>query len=219
MAHPPEPGPLGVFGGTFDPVHIGHLRLAEEAREALGLARVRWIPAGQPWHRAPPRTSPQHRLGMVRAAIAGNDAFEADGSEVAAGRPSYTVDTLAALRTAEGDLRPLVLILGTDAFSALHTWHRWRELFGLAHIGLASRAGQSVDALTLDPALTAELAARASDNKQDLRDAPAGRIVRFDMTPLAVSATDIRARLAHGASVRYLLPDAVLEYIRQQRLY
>lgn len=219
MAHPPEQTPLGIFGGTFDPVHIGHLRLAEEAREALGLARVRWIPAGQPWHRAAPRTAPEHRLGMVQAAIAGNEGFDADGIEVASGRPSYSVNTLGALRAAEGDARPLVLILGADAFSSLHTWHRWRDLFALAHIGLATRAGQPVDTQVLDPALACELAARVSDDMRDLRDTPAGRIVRFDMTPLAVSATDIRARLARGASVRYLLPDAVLEYIRRYRLY
>lgn len=213
-----EQAPVGVFGGTFDPVHIGHLRLAEEAREALQLHRVRWIPAGQPWHRAAPQTSPAHRLGMVQAAIAANPEFEADGREVASGRPSYTVDTLTALRAELGEAVPLVLILGTDAFSALHTWHRWRDLFALAHIGLATRAGQAVDRSGLDAGLAAELAARERDVGV-LRTGPGGAIVRFDMTPLAVSATDIRARLARGASARYLLPDAVLEYIRLHRLY
>ncbi|WP_374340119.1 nicotinate-nucleotide adenylyltransferase [Methyloversatilis sp.] len=214
-----ERGPHGVFGGTFDPVHVGHLRLAEEAREALLLERVRWIPAGQPWHRAAPQTSPAHRLGMVRAAIAANAAFEVDGREVASGRPSYTVDTLTALRGELGDAVSLVLILGADAFALLHTWHRWRDLFALAHIGLATRAGQAVDATTLDPALATELAARTGSDARVLRERPSGAIVRFDMTPLAVSATDIRARLARGERCRYLLPDEVFEYIRLNRLY
>lgn len=214
----PEASPLGVFGGTFDPVHLGHLRLAEEAREMLSLGRVRWIPAGRPWHRDTLRTDPAHRLRMVEAAIAGNEAFEVDGREVAAGSPGYTVDTLAALRAELGAAQPLVLLLGADAFAALHTWHRWRALFALAHVGLATRAGQGLDTAALDPALAGELAARERDAGA-LRAGPAGAIVRFDMTPLAVSATDIRARLARGASARYLLPDAVLEYIRQHRLY
>jgi nicotinate-nucleotide adenylyltransferase len=214
-----EAPPLGVFGGTFDPVHVGHLRLAEEAREALQLGRVRWIPAGQPWHRAAPQTSPAHRLSMVEAAVASNEDFEVDGREVASGRPSYTVDTLTALRAELGGALPLVLILGTDAFSLLHTWHRWRDLLALAHIGLATRAGQAVDAAALDPALAAELAARGGRDAQVLRERPSGAIVRFDMTPLAVSATDIRARLARGERCRYLLPDQVFEYIRLNRLY
>ncbi|MBU0601347.1 MAG: nicotinate-nucleotide adenylyltransferase [Gammaproteobacteria bacterium] len=214
-----ERAPLGLFGGTFDPVHIGHLRLAEEARESLRLGRVRWIPAGQPWHRAAPQTSPAHRLEMVRRAVAPNPCFEVDAREVASGRPSYTVNTLLALRAELGGDLPLVLILGADAFGKLHTWHRWQELFGLAHIGLATRAGQSVDAGTLDAALACELAARQRDEAQALREAPAGVIVRFDMTPLAVSATDIRARLARGASCRYLAPAAVLDYISHHRLY
>lgn len=213
-----DPAPLGVFGGTFDPVHVAHLRLAEEAREALGLARVRWLPAGLPWHRDALRTAPEHRLAMVQAAVAGNPAFEVDAREALAHAPGYTVDTLAALRAELGDGLPLVLILGADAFARLHTWHCWQALFGLAHIGLATRGGQAVDASALAPALAAELQARSRDAAH-LRTAPAGAIVRFDMTPLAVSATDIRARLARGESGRYLLPDAVIDYIRRHRLY
>ncbi|MBP6095091.1 MAG: nicotinate-nucleotide adenylyltransferase [Methyloversatilis sp.] len=212
-------GPLGVFGGTFDPVHFGHLRLAEEACEALALDAVCWIPAGQPWHRTAPQTSAEHRLGMVRCATASNPLFDVDAREVESGRPSYTVDTVLSLRAELGTTRPLVIILGADAFSRLHTWHRWRELFELAHIGLATRAGQSVQASALDPALATELTARSRSDAQALRCAPGGAIVRFDMTALAISATDLRARLARGASCRYLAPTAVLDYIRHHRLY
>lgn len=212
-------GPLGVFGGTFDPVHFGHLRLAEEACEALALDAVRWIPAGQPWHRTAPQTAAAHRLGMVRCATASNPLFDVDAREVESGNPSYTVETVLSLRAELGSTRPLVVILGTDAFSRLHTWHRWRELFELTHIGLATRAGQAVQASALDPALATELTARSRGDARALRSAPGGTIVRFDMTALAISATDLRARLARGASCRYLAPTAVLDYIRHHRLY
>lgn len=212
-------GPLGVFGGTFDPVHFGHLRLAEEACEALALDAVRWIPAGQPWHRTAPQTAAGHRLDMVRCATASNPLFDVDAREIESGRPSYTVETVLSLRAELGVTRPLVVILGTDAFSRLHTWHRWRELFELAHIGLATRAGQAVQASALDPALATELTARSRNDAKAVRCAPAGAIVRFDMTALAISATDLRARLARGASCRYLAPTAVLDYIRHHRLY
>jgi nicotinate-nucleotide adenylyltransferase len=212
-------GPLGIFGGTFDPVHVGHLRLAEEAREALQLDCVRWIPAGQPRHRSAPQTAVSHRLDMVRLATASNPAFEVDAREVDADRPSYTVDTLLSLREELGADQPLVLILGADAFSQLHTWHRWRTLFELAHIGLATRAGQAVETAELDALLATELKARTRTDIAALREAPGGAIVPFDMTALAISATDLRARLARGASCRYLAPTAVLDHIRHHRLY
>ena len=214
-----EGTPLGLFGGTFDPVHVGHLRLAEEARESLQLGRVRWIPAGQPWHRDAMRKDAAHRLEMVRRAVASNPLFEVDDIEARSGQPGYTVETVSSLRASLGARQPLVLILGADAFSRLHTWQRWRELLDLVHIGLATRAGQAVDAAGLDPALAAELATRRRDDTDALRAAPGGSIVCFDMTPLAISATDLRARLARGASCRYLAPDTVLDYISRHRLY
>jgi nicotinate-nucleotide adenylyltransferase len=211
--------PMGVFGGTFDPVHLGHLRLAEEACETLALEGVRWIPAGRPWHRGALRTDASHRLAMVRLATASNPAFQVDAREADAGLPGYTVDTLQSLRAELGAERPLVLILGADAFAGLHTWQRWRTLFELAHVGLATRAGQAVDAAALDPVLATELRSRLCPDAGVLRTAPAGRIVPFDMTALAISATDLRSRLARGASGRYLAPAAVLDYIHHHRLY
>lgn len=135
-----EAAPLGLLGGTFDPVHYGHLRLAEEAREALKLPELRWIPAGQPPHRTAPRTAAGHRLEMVRRAVAGNPAFTVDDAETRAPGPSFTVTTLERLRAALPD-RPLVLLMGADAFLGLATWHRWRELLDLAHLGVATRPG------------------------------------------------------------------------------
>ena len=138
--------PLGIFGGTFDPLHVGHLRLAIEAREALGLGEVRFVPAGNPPLRAAPGTPAADRLAMVERALAGVAGFAVDSAEVRAaadGRPSYTVDSLERLRRALEPDRPLVLLLGADAFARLDAWHRWRDLFDLAHIAVATRAGLS----------------------------------------------------------------------------
>src|SRR5512135_3507350 len=133
--------PIGVFGGTFDPIHFGHLRLAEEMADALGLERVLFIPAGQPPHRGAPRTAALHRLEMARHAVAGNPRFAVDAREVASPRPSYTVDTLDTLRAELGADRTLWLLLGADAFLDLASWHEWRRLFSLANIAVAARPG------------------------------------------------------------------------------
>lgn len=216
-----EPRPLGVFGGTFDPVHVGHLRLAEEAQELLGLDRVRWIPAGQPRHRAAPHVAAAHRLRMVELAIAGNPRFEVDPAEAASGEASYTVPTLLRLRAELGAARPLVLLLGADAYAGLPDWHRWAELFALAHLAIAHRPGFPIDPATLPAALRAEHRARlvADNDPAALAATPAGRILSFAMTPLAVSATQLRALLAAGRSARYLLPSAVIDYIDLHHLY
>ncbi|MBP9712923.1 MAG: nicotinate-nucleotide adenylyltransferase [Sterolibacterium sp.] len=220
---------LGILGGTFDPVHFGHLRLAEEARLQLGLAAVRWIPAGQPGHRHTPTAAAAHRLAMVRLAIAGQPAFQLDDGEVLSSAPSYSVPTLQRLRAERGALQPLVLLLGADAFLGLESWHRWRELFGLAHIAVATRPGFALALAALPPLLATEFVARATTTLADLHSAPAGRILSFPITPLAISATQLRAQLkagyAHkqgqgqGHSVRYLLPDPVLDYIFLHQLY
>ena len=210
--------PLGLFGGTFDPVHFGHLRLAEEAIGNLGLGGVRWIPAGQPPHRGAPQVTGQQRLEMVLRSTAGNARFSVDASEVEAAAPSYTVHTLERLRDEFGVDRPLVLLVGADAFAGLPTWHRWRDLFGLAHIAVAQRPGFPVAAGSLPPELAAEFTTRLSDTA-GLQLAPAGGIVTFTMTQLAISATRLRELLATGKSVRYLLPDGVLDYINLYQLY
>ncbi len=219
---PSDAGPLGILGGTFDPIHCAHLRLAEEAREALALEQVLFIPAGQPPHRGIPRSTAADRLEMVRLATAGNPAFAVDPGEVFATGKSYTVLTLERLRAAHGT-RPLVLILGADAFQGLPGWHRWRELLELAHLAVANRPGYAPHGRrwpgVLAPELEAACAGRIHTDAAVLRDAPAGAIVPFDMTPLAISASLVRDLIHAGRSPRYLLPDSVLDYIALHHLY
>lgn len=217
----PGGAPLGIFGGTFDPVHLGHLRLAEEACDCLALAGVRWIPAGQPAHRETPSVGAASRLAMVQLAIAGNARFSLDSAEVNSAQPSYTVPTLERLRDESecGGARPLVLLLGADAFAGLPGWHEWQRLLTLAHIAVAHRPGFPIDARTLPPALAEVFRERYRASPAVLGEAPAGSIVSFAMTALDISATQIRKLLSNDCSARYLLPDAVLEHIRHEHLY
>lgn len=211
--------PLGLFGGTFDPVHFGHLRLAEESIDHLDLAGVRWIPAGQPPHRGVPQVTAEQRLEMVRRSTANNGKFSIDASEVVAAAPSYTVHTLERLRRELGDAPSLVLLVGADAFAGLPTWHRWRDIFVLAHVAVSHRPGFPVEAASLPQDLAGEFADRRLADAAGLKQAPAGGIVTFAMTQLAISATQIRRLLANGQSARYLLPDGVLDYIQANQLY
>lgn len=211
--------PLGLFGGTFDPVHYGHLRLAEEAIAHLGLGGVRWIPAGNPPHRGSPQVTATQRLSMVLRSTADNARFSVDAAEVEAAAPSYTIHTLERLRRELGPQQPLVLLVGADAFAGLASWHRWQELFAFAHIAVSHRPGFPVEPASLPDALAKEFAARRHADAAQLGASPAGGIVTFAMTQLAISATQIRKLLANGLSARYLLPDNVLDYIQTHHLY
>ena len=221
MPEPHTERPLGIFGGTFDPVHFGHLRLAEEAADALDLDRIRWIPAGRPALRESAPIDAMQRLELVRRAISGNPRFELDAAEVLADQPSYTVPTLERLRQDGvcGPSRPLVLLLGADAFSRLASWHRWQEVFTLAHVAIAHRPGYELDSSSWPAALASAYAARYDTGVDVLNSAPAGRVVRFAMTPLDISATKIRHLLSNQTSARYLLPDALIAYINEHQLY
>lgn len=211
--------PLGIFGGTFDPVHFGHLRLAEESIGHLGLGGVRWIPAGQPPHRGAPQVTAAQRLEMVRRSTAGNPRFSVDASEVEAAAPSYTIHTLERLRRELGSAQPLVLLVGADAFAGLASWHRWRDILALAHIAVSHRPGFPVEMASLPEALASEFNARRLSDVAGLKASASGAIVTFAMTQLAISATQIRKLLANDLSARYLLPDAVLDYIQTNSLY
>ena len=213
--------PIGVIGGTFDPIHYGHLRLAEELGETLKLAEMRLVPSGTPPHRGAPQAAAEHRLAMVRLAAAGNPRFSIDDREVARAGPGYTYDTLAGLRAECGESRPIVLVLGADAFLEFATWHRWHEIFPLAHIAVAHRPGFPVthwDEHMPQP-LAREYSARLMQMPLATHLQPAGGIVVVPFTALDISATMIRDRLRAGTSARYLLPDSVIDYIRKHQLY
>lgn len=218
-----DTAPIGLLGGTFDPIHFGHLRLAVEAHEALGLASVTLIPAGEPPHRDKPVSTASDRLALARLAIHGNSTLTLDDSEVRAQGKSYTVLTLERIRQRVGRDQPLVLILGADAFQGLHQWHRWTELFDLAHIAVANRPGTAPHGRRWPGVLAPELGdacqGRIDTAADALRHAPGGRIVPFEMTPLAISASLIRDLIRNGRSPRYLLPDPVLDYIHSHDLY
>lgn len=211
----PELRPIGVLGGTFDPIHYGHLRPALELLENLELAEVRFVPCRIPAHRDTPSITAEQRLDLVRLATAGQPGFVADDRELRRSGPSYMVDTLISLR-AEVGATPLCLILGTDAFRDLPTWWRWRELGELAHIVVMQRPGM---AQPFPPPLEAFVVPRAVHDAPALRRRPAGGILFQPVTQLDISATRIRALLARGRSPRYLLPEAVLASIHDRALY
>lgn len=214
--------PIGILGGTFDPIHCGHLRLAQEALEQCGLSSVHFIPAGLPPHRSTPHSSAAHRLAMTRLALQGNASFVLDEREIHRTDPCYTVHSLAALRAELGAQQPLCLLMGGDAFLQLHTWHEWQKLFALAHIIVMQRAGGLPlgNAMShANAALQTEYQARLAPSPRALQEAPAGTILVIDMPALEISATDIRERCSAGKSIRYLLPDAVADFIKSNHLY
>lgn len=206
---------IGILGGTFDPVHSAHLALAETARQRFALDRVLWIPAGQPRHRATPLAPAADRLAMVGIAIAGRPEFELDASEARSDAPSYTVPTLLRLRKRFGASRPLVLLVGADAFLGLPSWHRWREIFGLAHLAVATRPGYALDAAAMAPELAEEFLQRQHGSLA----APAGAVSPFPLVAGTVSGTETRAMIKAGRDPGDWLPPGILDYIRTHHLY
>lgn len=202
---------IGILGGTFDPVHFGHLRLAQEVANALALHSVRFMPGGTPPHRGTPQSSAADRLAMVKLAIIDNPLFTLDDRETLRSGPSYTFDTLRELRTELGPACPLVLIMGADAFLAFNTWHRWREIFDLAHIAVAHRPGTALADIK-DELLAREFAQRvvSSNDSGAVHRTACGVIAVVPITALDISATAIREAIQARRSVRYLLPDAVI---------
>jgi nicotinate-nucleotide adenylyltransferase len=213
-----SPTVCGILGGTFDPVHLGHVALAEAALSQLPVEEVLWLPSGSPGHRGSPVASAPERLAMLRLATAGNPRYRIDAGELERSEATYSVNSLARLRAQLGRDQPLVLLLGGDSFLSLPTWLRWRELFDLAHIAYAARPGHAADGAGPEPELAAEIERRAAP-PAELATRAAGRITSFDMPPVDISASAIRAGFAAGLDVRHLLPATVLAYIQSQHLY
>jgi nicotinate-nucleotide adenylyltransferase len=212
--------PIGLLGGSFDPIHFGHLQLARDALTQLRLAEVRFVPAGQPWQKAV-ATDAAHRAHMVELAIRGERGFSLDMHEIERHGPTYTIDTLRALRRALGAETPLVLIIGGDQMARLDTWHEWQHLLDFAHIAVARRNDA---VLTLSWPLQ-EYYNSHWERSERVGERPSGCIVEIDMTPVDASATEIRALLAQAptavrnARLAAILPAPVLDYIQANSLY
>lgn len=207
---------FAIFGGTFDPVHFGHLRSAVEVREALGAEKVKLVPSYLPPHRERPGTTPLQRLEMLRLATANVDCLEVDEREIAREGKSYMVDTLVSLREEVGGNLPLMLILGHDAWAILDTWQDWPRLTDLAHIVVIDRDENEPP---VADAVTQWSAGKWTREPDELCQHPSGMICRVRLTRLDISATQIREIIRTGRSPDYLMPGEVIEYIRQEQLY
>ena len=206
---------IGIFGGTLDPVHYGHLRPLWEVKEALRFDQVRLIPSYIPPHRGQPGASAEQRLAMLKLAVADVAAFQVDERELQRGGPSYTVDTLQSLRDDLGS-ESICWVMGLDAFLNLDKWHRWSHLLDLAHIVVMQRPGSEH---ARSGAVAELVETHQAFDVNELRLAPAGLIYFQDVTQLDISATAIRSRLAKEQDVRFLMPDTVRNYIKSNRLY
>lgn len=206
---------IGILGGTFDPIHFGHLRTALELHQALDLAEVRLIPCFQPVHRKSPIATPEQRLAMVRKAIENEPALMADPCEIQRKGPSYTIDTLETLRK-KLPHTPLCLIMGIDALLNFPSWNRWQDILKLAHLVVAHRPHYHLPQSGVVADLLKE---RLKQAPESLHECLAGNILLHPVTPLEISATDIRRQIAKGRSPRYLLPDSVNKYIQQHGVY
>lgn len=206
---------IGILGGTFDPIHYGHLKPAQEAMLALGLQQIRLMPNHIPPHRPQPVASSQQRLAMVHLAAGALSGFAVDDRELRRQSPSFTFDTLRQLRAELPDT-PLCFLMGMDSLISLPTWHRWRELTDYAHLVVSVRPGW-------DPCFTDELQAfilahQLADHRH-IHQQLAGGLVMLENVPFAISASELRRQLAEGTLSRHWLPEPVAEYIEQEQIY
>ncbi len=204
------------MGGTFDPIHHGHLRTALEIQQTLNIKQVALMPAKQPVHRESPGSNADARLAMVERAVADEPALMCDPREILADQPSYTIYTLEALRKELGADTSVCMIIGMDSFLSFDTWHRYEEFLRFCHIIVVARPGFECRP---NEALTQLLADHQISDKYSLLTEASGNILILELTPLSISATEIRSLLSKGLSPRYLLPDSVLQYIQQNKLY
>ena len=205
-----------VYGGTFDPVHEGHLAIARAAHDAFG-EPVHVMPAADPPHRPAPGASARDRVAMLELALVGQPGLLLDLRELHRPGPSYSVDTLGALRAEFGAATPIALLVGADSFLGLPTWHRWHALFDLAHFIVAGRPGSLLEAASAD--LQAATAARWTNAPEDLRAAPAGRVYHLHQPLHVHSATAVRRLVVEGKPWRHLLPPTVADYVQAHGLY
>lgn len=208
---------IGIFGGTFNPIHFGHLRMAQELADALDFDEVRFIPAANPPHKNTPIISAEHRAAMVHLSIENNPSFTFDDRELHRAGASYTIDTLLSLREELGMKTSITLLMGSDAFTKFDTWHRWQEIIQLCHIALVQRPQTETN--KLPKILETFLHHHYTENSDDLHTVPAGFVTMRQVTALDISSTAIREAFKHDYSARYLMPDCVIEYIHTHKLY
>lgn len=206
---------LGIFGGTFDPVHIGHLRLALELKQQLALDEMRLLPCHLPPHRASPSVTSDVRVQMLQLALRDCTELQLDTRELAHDKPSYTYDTLCELRAELGAETSISFCMGADSFAQLATWHRWQELIRLAHIVVVSRPGWEL----LETGVVAELLNRHQSDAAIIAQQAAGAVVVLTPRLLPISSTEIRALIKAEQSPQFLVPDAVWSFIREHNLY
>ena len=206
---------LGLFGGTFDPVHNGHLRMALELKQRLRFDDMRLLPCHQPPHRDAPTRSSDDRAAMVELAIADCDLLGIDRRELDRDKPSYTIDTLTELRRELGDEVSLCWCVGMDSLVNLPSWHRWQELLALAHLVVITRPGWQLPT----QGAVAQWLEKHIAEPQQLAQSRAGAVVICEMSQLDISATDIRQMIAEGHSAQFLMPEVVWRYIQDNDLY
>lgn len=207
--------PLAILGGTFDPVHYGHLRCAHEARRKLELDKLYLLPAGSPPHRSAPQASTRQRLDMLQLAVTEFPGLEIDQREILRHGPSYMVDTLRQLRD-QYPIRPLLLLIGQDAANHLQSWHRWRDLFTLSHIVIMTRPGSGT---VYGQEVAAEIEQRLTEHIQLLTSSRAGKVFKLEVSAIDISATGIKRKIHQGDSPKAMLPGTVLDYIHHNGLY
>lgn len=207
--------PLALFGGTFDPVHYGHLRCADEVRQKLGLKALYLLPAGHPPHRGAPQATVEQRLDMLQLACREFPFLRIDDRETRRSGPSYMVDTLKEMRTGNED-QPILLLVGQDAANLLHTWFHWERLFELANIVILTRPGSHGQ---YTPELAEQIQNRSVSDVQDLLNSGAGSVFHLQVESIDISASKIKRIIRSGRYPESMLPAPILEYIRQNRLY
>ena len=204
---------IGILGGTFDPIHFGHLRPALEIVEKLSLEELRFIPSAKPPHRWQPEARAEDRLQMVKLAIKGTDKFILDDREYHRDGASYTIDTLETIRSEIGHTKPICMLLGLDAFQSFDSWREWQKILDLSHLVVSTRPGyqtQNTESWT---------EGRIVNDVNDLLQHKVGKIFFCDVTQLDISATNIRKQMHNGGSCRYLTPKKVCKYIMKHKLY
>ena len=210
---------VGIYGGTFDPIHYGHLRIAQELIDIVGFSQLYFVPSGEPRLRDVPVASKYHRKKMVHLAIQNNSQFLLDERELDRSGVTTTVESLREYRQEFGENTALCFIMGIDAFLKLHQWHCWQELFRLCHLVIVGRPGNVLDKKILPQRLKNECMSRWVTNVNELACHPGGLIFSANTTLLEISATQIRSLISEGKSARYLLPEIIYDYIKTNHLY